>query len=207
MTEPTSPDPRRAALMAAAEALFFERGFAATSIDAIIERAGGSKRTIYALFGSKEGLFEALIRENTEKMFGAPFFGAPSLGLEETLTGFATHLLELFTRERTIGLYRVVVAEARRMPELAASFHRLGPERGRDWIAGVLAAAAERGEIGPVDPHSAASQFLGLVRSDVYFEIVLGLRGPLGRTEIAQIADSAVATFLRGIQPRGRLRP
>ncbi|WP_138467293.1 TetR/AcrR family transcriptional regulator [Poseidonocella sp. HB161398] len=203
MTEPSPPDPRRAALMSAAADLFFERGYAATSIDAIIDRAGGSKRTIYALFGSKEGLFEALVRENTERMFGAALFGGEELSLEATLRDFATHLLELFTNERTVGLYQVVVAEAGRLPELAASFYRLGPERGRAWIAQVLERAAARGEILPCEPDLAAGQFLGLVRSDVYYEIVLGLRGPLSDAEIRHIADAAVDTFLDGMRPRG----
>ncbi|TIW33462.1 MAG: helix-turn-helix transcriptional regulator, partial [Mesorhizobium sp.] len=42
---------RREALLQAAAEIFFEQGYAATSIDAIIERAGGSKRNIYNEFG------------------------------------------------------------------------------------------------------------------------------------------------------------
>ena len=56
-----SKNARRAAILEAAAQVFFEQGYAATSIDAIIKRLGGSKRTIYNEFGSKEGLFtEAL---------------------------------------------------------------------------------------------------------------------------------------------------
>ncbi|WP_176026829.1 TetR/AcrR family transcriptional regulator, partial [Brucella intermedia] len=50
---------RRKTILRAAAELFFEQGYATTSIDAIIERTGGSKRTIYSEFGSKEGLFLA----------------------------------------------------------------------------------------------------------------------------------------------------
>lgn len=48
----------------------FEHGYAAASIDAVIERIGGSKRNIYTTFGSKEGLFTALVSENAEQIFG-----------------------------------------------------------------------------------------------------------------------------------------
>ncbi|WP_172328883.1 TetR/AcrR family transcriptional regulator [Mangrovicoccus sp. HB161399] len=198
-------DPRRAALLDAAASLFFERGYAATSIDAIIERAGGSKRTIYAMFGSKEGLFEALIRENTERMFSAELFGGQARPLEAALSGFAVHLLDLFTRPRTIALFRLVVAEAGRMPELAESFHRLGPLRGRHWLARVLERAQTEGEIRVADPQLLAGQFLGLVRSDAYFEIVLGLRGPLEPGEIESMAEAAVSTFLEGQRPARRV--
>src|SRR3546814_12122601 len=61
-----SPDDRRAAILEAAGQVFFEQGYAATSIDAIIERAGGSKRNIYSEFGSKEGLFTALVSESAD---------------------------------------------------------------------------------------------------------------------------------------------
>ncbi|MBE0559954.1 MAG: helix-turn-helix transcriptional regulator, partial [Ochrobactrum anthropi] len=44
---------------------------ATTSIDAIIERTGGSKRTIYSEFGSKEGLFLALVADNADRAISA----------------------------------------------------------------------------------------------------------------------------------------
>src|SRR3546814_9006259 len=66
-----SPDDRRAAILEAAGQVFFEQGYAATSIDAIIERAGGSKRNIYSEFGSKEGLFTALVSESADAAIAA----------------------------------------------------------------------------------------------------------------------------------------
>ena len=60
-------DGRREALLRAAAEVFFEQGYAATSIDAIIERAGGSKRNIYNEFGNKQGLFSAIVRQNADK--------------------------------------------------------------------------------------------------------------------------------------------
>src|SRR5688500_1395336 len=62
------PSGRREALLQAAAEVFFEQGYAATSIDAIIERAGGSKRNIYNEFGNKEGLFSAIVTENADKV-------------------------------------------------------------------------------------------------------------------------------------------
>jgi AcrR family transcriptional regulator len=50
------PEDRRELILDAAGKVFFEQGFSATSVDAIITRLGGSKRTIYNEFGSKEGL-------------------------------------------------------------------------------------------------------------------------------------------------------
>ncbi|WP_118136991.1 TetR/AcrR family transcriptional regulator [Oceanicella sp. SM1341] len=194
----SAADPRREAILAAAAELFFSHGFAATSIDAIIERSGGSKRTIYALFGSKQGLCEALIRENSERIFGSERLDDPTLSLEESLLRFARELLRLFLRPDTAGMYRLVVAEALRVPALAESYMRIGPGRARAWLAGRLERA--RDELGEIDATRAANQFLGLVRSDVYYETVLGLRDPLSEAEVDTMAADAVRVFLHGVR-------
>jgi AcrR family transcriptional regulator len=51
---------RREELLAAAQALFLERGVAATSIEEITAHAGVAKGTFYLQFASKEALLEAL---------------------------------------------------------------------------------------------------------------------------------------------------
>lgn len=50
-------------LLAAALALFVEKGFAATRLDEVAARAGVSKGTLYLYFDSKEALFKAVIAE------------------------------------------------------------------------------------------------------------------------------------------------
>jgi AcrR family transcriptional regulator len=70
-TRRPSPEVRRAAILDAAALVFFEQGYSAASIDSIIERIGGSKRNIYNEFGSKEGLFTALVSEISEKVMAA----------------------------------------------------------------------------------------------------------------------------------------
>src|SRR5258708_28499552 len=50
---------RRQAILEAAREVFLERGYGDSTVDAVVERAGGSKATVYALFGNKEGLFSS----------------------------------------------------------------------------------------------------------------------------------------------------
>ncbi len=53
---------RREAVLAAAHALFLDRGFARTTVTRIAEDAGVSPETVYKSFGGKRGLIEALYR-------------------------------------------------------------------------------------------------------------------------------------------------
>jgi AcrR family transcriptional regulator len=48
-------------LLAAARELFCRQGINATGVDAVVEAAGTAKATLYKIFGSKEGLIEAVL--------------------------------------------------------------------------------------------------------------------------------------------------
>ncbi|MFF4081293.1 TetR/AcrR family transcriptional regulator [Streptomyces sp. NPDC001777] len=63
--EQTSRD--REALLAAAEALFYERGVQAVGMDAVRAAAGLSLKRIYALFATKEDLVVAVLRRRDRR--------------------------------------------------------------------------------------------------------------------------------------------
>ncbi|GLW93839.1 TetR family transcriptional regulator [Actinokineospora globicatena] len=54
---------RERQMLAVAEEIFAERGYAAAAMDEIAERCGVSKPMLYEYFGSKEGLLVACIRQ------------------------------------------------------------------------------------------------------------------------------------------------
>src|SRR3546814_9357705 len=73
---------RRSRLIDAARGLFHEKGFAATTIDDIIERIGGSRGTLYIYFGSKLELFETIVREEADR-FSKTLDDAFAMGADE----------------------------------------------------------------------------------------------------------------------------
>jgi AcrR family transcriptional regulator len=56
MTSAVEWTPKARAVLAAASELFYERGIHAVGVDAVAERAGVTKKTLYDRFGSKERL-------------------------------------------------------------------------------------------------------------------------------------------------------
>src|ERR1700741_752047 len=58
-----APTERPGEILDAALALFVEKGFAATRLDDVAERAGLSKAAIYLYFDDKMALFQGVIRQ------------------------------------------------------------------------------------------------------------------------------------------------
>jgi AcrR family transcriptional regulator len=200
------PSGRREALLQAAAEVFFEQGYVATSIDAIIERAGGSKRNIYSEFGNKEGLFSAIVTENADKVLSPLAIEAiKGHDLRETLTAFGQRLMDGYMSPTLLGIYRIAVTEANRFPDLVRSFYEQGPGRAAAQLAQVLELAKKRGEIQTDDCLRAAGHFVGMIRDNLHLQVVLGLRPPPSDKEVRKAVASAVEIFLNGVRPdRGK---
>jgi TetR/AcrR family transcriptional repressor of mexJK operon len=198
----------RAILDAAAE-LFITQGYGAVSMDAVAKRASVSKATLYAHFGAKDRLFAAIIQSACLDMRGeTPEMGPAGANLSDAslfdaMLPMAIRWLSFLLRERSLGMYRVVVAEGARFPELARAFHENGPRATRQWLTGWLAAQAARGLLQAPDPALAADQCLALLRSEMFLQATLGI-GPLpDEAAIAASAAAAVRTFCRAYGAAG----
>lgn len=60
---------KRATIVQAASEVFLELGFEGASMSQIAARVGGSKRTLYGYFGSKEELFVAVAKDMSDRYF------------------------------------------------------------------------------------------------------------------------------------------
>jgi len=77
-----------ARIISAARACYESAGVAPTTIDAIAERAGVSRRTVYRYFDSKEAILLAVIEDQAE-----PFFEGMSKSLDQVDSGDFRQLL------------------------------------------------------------------------------------------------------------------
>jgi AcrR family transcriptional regulator len=70
---------RREQLVEVARSLFAERGYEATSVEEIAERAGVSKPVVYQHFGGKEGLYAVVVDREVQRLTAsiASAFDAP----------------------------------------------------------------------------------------------------------------------------------
>lgn len=198
-----SQDERRSALLRAAAEIFFEQGYADTSLDALIQRAGGSKRSIYTEFGSKEGLFITLVSEQAGLILSSlEHIEDSDISLRETLLNFARNLMRALMSPTVIGVGWAIIADGIRFPEIAEKYYEYGPGRSAERLAEVLESARQKGEITIKDCSLAANQFMGMLRDNTYLQILLRLRPPLTEAEQENYIHSVVDIFLEGARPR-----
>jgi len=65
-----SREERREQLMGVGKEVFAERGYAATTVEEIAERADVSKPIVYEHFGGKEGLYEIVVDGEIDRLLG-----------------------------------------------------------------------------------------------------------------------------------------
>lgn len=193
----------RDAILEAAAEVFFEQGYEGASIEAVIEKVGGSKRAIYSHFGGKKELFAAIVTENASRALAALSpVEMRGRNLEDTLVLFGRRYLEILMTPATLALYRTIVAEGVRFPELSQVFFENGPGRSAARLATVLEEFREKGELDIKDIARAAEHFIGMLRDDLHLKTVLGLRPPPGPAEIEASAQQATRIFLDGCRPK-----
>ena len=154
---------RRQAFLEAATAAFLEKGYANTTLDDIIARSGGSRQTLYALFGGKQGLFAALVTERSSQILRSWEEDSDLLGRppEQVLVEVGVRYLEAVTSPDALGVYRLVVSECKVMKELAERFWEEGPARSRAVLAKYFAQQAQRGTLLLDDPGAGGASVLG----------------------------------------------
>lgn len=182
---------RDEALDAAVEELA-EHGYDATTMLGVARRAGASKETLYTWFGSKEGLFAAVIRreaattnENVARLLDGDH--EP----EEALVLLATNLLKLLTGPRSIAINRAAMSA----PRLASVLLEHGRHRTGPLVERYLQRLGDRGVLDVPAPAEAFQAFYGLVIQDLQIRTLLGEKPPPPKAQ-QRIAATAVQRFL-----------
>ena len=118
---------KRAAILDAAKRLFVERGYNATSMDAVASAARVSKLTVYSHFGDKDALFAEAVRCKCEEQLPAQIFLADLKGpLREQLLEIARAFFTLVTSDEALAVHRTVVANVQQSPHLGPLFWEAG---------------------------------------------------------------------------------
>ena len=191
------------AILEAAGHLFREQGYGAVSMDQIARDAGVSKATVYAHFESKDRLFAAMIH-NACAVYAQGLMPAMTEmeDVREALTKICREIERFLLAPRTLGIYRVIIAEGPRFPELVHAFLDSGPMPFRRMLAEFFEAHNRRGTLKVPNPVLAAHQLVWLVRGPFYLQRMLNLdEATMDQPPVEDVITGAVDMIMKGYAP------
>ncbi|WP_407320613.1 TetR/AcrR family transcriptional regulator [Isoptericola halotolerans] len=183
---------KRALIVTAATELFLDRGYDRTSLARIAERSGVSRATLFKQFRTKAALFDAIV---TESWSTATEEDPPSAGdVVDGLTTIGRRYAALLSRPQMTDLFRIVIAERPRFPELAQAQFAQGKMPYFESVRGYLLAEHEAGTVRVDDADLAATQFLGMISNYVFWPALLVPDWEVSAERVDQVVDEAVRT-------------
>jgi TetR/AcrR family transcriptional repressor of mexJK operon len=164
----------RAAILRAARPIMLRDGLGGATLDRVAAEGAIAKMTLYRHFPSKEALFAGLVtamcedmREGLENAPLADVAKSAADGLEDELRAFTSGLIE----PDWLALYRLIVADGWRFPDLARVFEQSGVRVIRRRIAALL----ETGGVPANQSRQVAAEVVQLSLGDAYLRAVLGI--------------------------------
>lgn len=184
-------------VLSGASKVFLRDGFEGASVDDIAREAGVSKATLYSYFPDKRLLFAEVTleqcREQTQRIMAEIH---PENPVADVLTAIGRTMLEFVYSDAGIRMFRVVLGETERFPELGEEFYKSGPAYGRKAMTELFEASNARGETKIDDPDFAASQFMEMCKTDHWARVMLGVKRKVSKAEIDAVVAESVEMFM-----------
>ena len=155
----------RAAVYAATLAELVARGYGQTSVEAVAQRAGVHKTTVYRRWHTKDQLIaEALAHAATERT------DVVDTGdIDADMRTLARAVVATITSPDGLATVRALVAEAPTSPELGEVLRSFWTSR-RTHIGPIITAAIDRGQL---PPSTSPSELMKYVAAPLYYQMLL----------------------------------
>jgi AcrR family transcriptional regulator len=197
---PTRTDEETRHLIAeAARHEFMAHGYAGACMDDVANRAGVSKKTLYRLIPAKADLFKTSVNDRIAQfLLAIDEETASSHDIATALERMLSEYGNLTLSRETIAIQKLVIAEADRFPELAASFYVDAILATRAVLEAFLVRQCARGVIDLEDPGAAAGMLRGMMAMEPQRATMIGRAAVPDAAEIEERARTCVRLFLRG---------
>ena len=195
-------DARPGELLTAALSLFVEKGFAATTVEAVAARAGVSKGTLFLYFPSKVELFQAVVREN---IVGRLSEWAQTIERHEgpqapLLRELMHQWWQRIGMTETSGITKLVMSEASQFPDIAEFYQTEVIEPGQALMRQILRRGMASGEFRALDIEHTLHGLFAPMLFLVMWKHSLGLCAPAQPTlDPKAFIDSQLQLLLHGL--------
>lgn len=205
-SDPPEPKFRRRAeqrpdeVLDAALALFTERGYAASSVDAIAGKAGISKGSVYLYFPSKQAILEALVLRAIEPVSAEVIRQAAQHGgnIRQTATRLLTVFATRLSDPAVLAVPKIVIRETVVAPEIAEMYRRAVLDRVIPAMATLIREGIERGELRPVDPDLTVRSVIGPLVAHLFLSEVFGIH-PADGLAVDRLVENHLSILFDGL--------
>jgi TetR/AcrR family transcriptional repressor of mexJK operon len=190
-------------ILEAAETLFLEQGYGATTIEQVASRIGATKRTVYVRFSDKAGLFHAVAKRVLDGRRPDLRTIGTDRSVDERLGDMALRVLSYVLDPDVVRLFRVVTTEAYRFPELNRMIEEQAAH-GVAWAVGQMLEEEVRLQRLVLDDTVLATRLLlSLITGAPTKEAGRGVK-PISHSERRRWVQGAIALFLDGARAPDR---
>lgn len=194
---------KRGAILDGAVETFLAVGYDRATLEVIAQRARVSTGTLFKHFPTKAALFGAIMARIWEVDAEAPEtrVGAAAPDLAGCLAEIGRDYARLLRAPHVEELFRVVVAEVGRFPELGRELYERGKKPWLDRLYEELTARVAVGQADIADVPLAARQFLGMINDVIFWPRLLVSDLVIDEAQVARVVEAAVATFVARHRP------
>ncbi|UMM09278.1 TetR/AcrR family transcriptional regulator [Gluconobacter frateurii] len=190
---------KREQILQGAEKVFLASGYEGASMSQIAREAGVSKGTLYNHFDGKASLFSAFFEERSKTKL-API---EAISREEgqdvhtVLRRLAETAIKMMLNPTSMDLYRIIVGEAGKFPNLADAFWQHGFGRTLHNLSDWLRRRSDAGELVIEDPDFAAEQLMILCQARIVHRRRLMLPVDDSPEAISRLAGVTANSFMK----------
>lgn len=194
--------PKRSEVLDAAVEEILEKGYAGATLASIAERAQVSTATVFKHFRTKADIFGAIMRRiwgnEEDALPPAPDAGDPRAGL----TAIGHDYAGTITDPNIRALFRVMIAEVPRFPELGQELYEKGKKPYLDRLHAYLEAEVAAGHLAIADIPLAARQFLGMINDVIFWPHMLVMGIVETQDDIDRVLEGAVEAMVKAYRVR-----
>lgn len=197
---PPGRDKSRQILNGARE-VFLAQGFDGASMGEIARAAGVSKGTLYVYFPSKEELFAALVREQSQQTAEHCFVLDPEEDVQAALVALSHRYIRAMIQPANVATVRMVIGVAEKLPQIGRLYYASAQERAVALLSEWLRAKVTAGELVIDDVELASWQFVIGCHSRIVLPAFF-CGSSSSDEEIDRVVTFTVGAFLRAYAPR-----
>lgn len=196
-------DETRQVIYEAARREFADKGYAATSIEAVARRAGVSTKTLYRLIPNKAELFEGMVTDRLERFLSEVNLHATShTSIDDALFAALMAVADLALAEEVVSLQRMVLQETGKSSDTSGVFYRNGIKQTAVALTDWLRIQQSRGLIAVPDVEETAGILIGMAIAEPQRAAIFGGVPLPKRSQIEARIRRCVAIFLDGCRAK-----